>query len=177
MKSSEMKSSKMNMLSHSFSFKWMQICLQRFICSKKDAEIMILKFFKQCKITVKKLLEIICKLLNCLLNLMCNWVMCNENFRFFERRCTCKLKECTCKSEECTSSDFLNLNTNFTSFFESSELMTQRNSLVARSSTTSKTYSSINWSSVSNFAKTLSDEESSMRKIVESTQTISMIQR
>jgi len=68
-----------------------------------------LKLFKQCKITVKRLLEIICKFLNCLLNLMCNWVMHNENFRFFEKECTCKLERCTCKSEKCMSSNFLYL--------------------------------------------------------------------
>jgi len=45
MKSSEMKSSEMNVLSHSLSFKRMQICLQRFICSEEDAETAILKLF------------------------------------------------------------------------------------------------------------------------------------
>ncbi len=108
-KGSEVKGSEMNVLSHPLSFKRMQICLQRFICSKKGAEIAILKLFKQCKITVKRLLEIICKLLNCLLNLMCNWVMCNGNSRFSEKGCTCKLEGCTCKSERCTGSDSLNL--------------------------------------------------------------------
>ncbi len=44
-KSSEMKGSEMNVLSHSLSFKRMQICLQRFICSEEDAEIAILKLF------------------------------------------------------------------------------------------------------------------------------------
>jgi len=72
MKGSEMKGSEVNVLSHPLPFKRMQACLQRFICSKKGAGIAILKLFKQCKITVKRLLEIICKLLNCLLNLVCN---------------------------------------------------------------------------------------------------------
>ena len=41
----EMKSSEMNVLSHSLSFKRMQTCLQRFICSEEDAETAILKLF------------------------------------------------------------------------------------------------------------------------------------
>jgi len=57
MKSNEMKGSEMNVLSYFLSFKRMQICLQRFICSKKDAEITILKLFKQCKITVRKIIQ------------------------------------------------------------------------------------------------------------------------
>ncbi len=45
MKGSEMKSSEMNVLSHPLSFKRMQACLQRFICSEEDAETAILKLF------------------------------------------------------------------------------------------------------------------------------------
>ena len=71
-KGSEVKGSEVDVLPHPLPSKRMQACLQRFICSEEDAETAILKLFKQCKITVKRLLRIICKPLNCLLNLMCN---------------------------------------------------------------------------------------------------------
>jgi hypothetical protein len=44
-KSSEVKGSEVNVLSHPLSFKRMQPCLQRFICSEEDAETAILKLF------------------------------------------------------------------------------------------------------------------------------------
>ncbi len=69
---SEVKGSEVNVLSHPLPSKRMQACLQRFICSEGGAETAILKLFKQCKITVERLLRIICKSLNCLLNLVCN---------------------------------------------------------------------------------------------------------
>ncbi len=72
MEGSEVEGSEVNVLSHPLPFKRMQACLQRFICSEGGAETAILKLFKQCKITVEKLLRIICKHLNCLLNLVCN---------------------------------------------------------------------------------------------------------
>ena len=71
-KSSEMKSSEVNVLPHPLSSKRMQACLQRFICSE------VIEF----EVILKKLLRIICELLNYLLNLVCNWVMRNENIRF-----------------------------------------------------------------------------------------------
>ncbi len=64
--------SEVDVLPHPLPSKRMQACLQRFICSEGGAETAILKLFKQCKITVERLLRIICKLLNCLLNLVCN---------------------------------------------------------------------------------------------------------
>jgi len=71
-KGSEVEGSEVDVLPHPLPSKRMQACLQRFICSEEGAETAILKLFKQCKITVKRLLRIICKPLNCLLNLMCN---------------------------------------------------------------------------------------------------------
>ncbi len=71
-KGSEVEGSEVDVLPHPLPSKRMQTCLQRFICSEEGAETAILKLFKQCKITVKRLLRIICKPLNCLLNLMCN---------------------------------------------------------------------------------------------------------
>ena len=69
---SEVEGSEVDVLPHPLPSKRMQACLQRFICSEGGAETAILKLFKQCKITVKRLLRIICKPLNCLLNLVCN---------------------------------------------------------------------------------------------------------
>ncbi len=66
------KGSEVNVLPHPLPFKRMQACLQRSICSERGAETAILKLFKQCKITVERLLRIICKPLNCVLNLVCN---------------------------------------------------------------------------------------------------------
>ncbi len=45
-KGSEVKGSEVNVLPHPLSFKRMQICLQRFICSEEDAETAILKLFE-----------------------------------------------------------------------------------------------------------------------------------
>ena len=102
------------MLSHSLSFKWMQTCLQRFICSEEDAETAILKLFKQCIITVKRLLRIICKHLNYLLNLMCNWVTCNENFRFPRENVHVSKERCTCKQKKCIDRCSLNQSLTYT---------------------------------------------------------------
>jgi len=44
-KGSEVKGSEVNVLSHLLSFKRMQACLQRFICSEEGAETAILKLF------------------------------------------------------------------------------------------------------------------------------------
>ena len=82
---SEVEGSEVDVLPHPLPSKRMQACLQRFICSEEGAETAILKLFKQCKITLKRLLRIICKPLNCLLNLVCN-----GNFRFPRGGCTCK---------------------------------------------------------------------------------------
>ncbi len=99
---SEVKGSEVNVLSHSLPSKRMQACLQRFICSEGGAETAILKLFKQCIITVKRLLRIICKHLNYLLNLVCNWVTCNGNFRFPRRGVHVSKGGCTCKQKGCT---------------------------------------------------------------------------
>ncbi len=58
---SEVEGSEVAVLPHPLPSKRMQACLQRFICSEGGAETAILKLFR-----------IICKLLNCLLNLVCN---------------------------------------------------------------------------------------------------------
>jgi len=54
---SEVEGSEVNVLPHPLPSKRMQACLQRFICSKKGAGIAILKLFKQCKITVGKIIQ------------------------------------------------------------------------------------------------------------------------
>jgi len=54
---SEVEGSEVNVLPHPLPSKRMQACLQHFICSKKGAEIAILKLFKQCKITVGKIIR------------------------------------------------------------------------------------------------------------------------
>jgi len=65
------------------------------------------------KLKLFKLLKIICKFLNYLLNLMCNWVMCNENFRFSWKNVHVSKEKCTCKSEKCTSIDRLIIELSF----------------------------------------------------------------
>ena len=71
-KGSEVVGSEVDVLPHPLPSKQMQAYLQRFICSEGGAETAILKLFKHCKITVERLLRIICKPLNCLLNLVCS---------------------------------------------------------------------------------------------------------
>ncbi len=39
---------------------------------------------------------------------MYNWVMCNENFRFFQEDVHVNKEKCTCKSKKCMNIDFLN---------------------------------------------------------------------
>ncbi len=68
-KGSEVEGSEVNVLLHPLPFKRMQACLQRSICSEEGAGTAMLKLFKQCKITVGK---VISNPLNCLLNLVCN---------------------------------------------------------------------------------------------------------
>ena len=109
MKSSEIKSSKINVLLFLLLFKRKQICLQRFIYSEEDVEIIKLKLLETVILLWKSCLQLICKFLDYLSNLMYNWVMRNEiNQIFWEESVYIVRKGCIYRLERCTNISILN---------------------------------------------------------------------